>query len=133
MQYGILLATFKRNDGSVHCLVQGFHKLETADGQAFKNPYDCPLLELSRTIFCTPGNNVRRAVSLVHECSDSCVFLETTAYVAYMIQKSVTGCTNILHQTVTLHTMVHNDIKPCIIHDVIFGSYCIHFESGIAV
>ena len=29
MQYGILLATFKHNDGSVHCLVQGFHKLET--------------------------------------------------------------------------------------------------------
>ena len=79
MQYGILLATFKRNDGSVHCLVQGFQKLETTDGQAIKNSYDCPLLELSRTIFCTPSSNVRRAVSLVHECSDSCAFLETTA------------------------------------------------------
>ena len=79
VQYGILLATFKRNDGSGHCLVHGFHKLETTDGQAFKNPYVCPLLELSPTIFCTPSNNVRRAVSLVHECSDSCVFLETTA------------------------------------------------------
>eukprot|EP00731_Ephydatia_muelleri_P016897 Em0009g1321a len=67
MQYGILLATFKRNDGSVHCLVQGFQKLETTDGQAIKNSYDCPLLELSRTIFCTPSSNVRRAVSLVHE------------------------------------------------------------------
>ena len=48
MQYGILLATFKRNDSSVHCLIQEFHKLQTADGQALTNPYDCPLLELSQ-------------------------------------------------------------------------------------
>ena len=60
MQYGILLATFKCNDGSVHCLVQGLQKLETADGQAVKNSYDCPLLELSRATFCTPSSNVRR-------------------------------------------------------------------------
>lgn len=79
MQYGILLATVKRHDSSVHCLVQGCHKLETANGQAFTNPYDCPLLELSQTVFCTPSNNIRREVSLVHECGNSCTFLETTA------------------------------------------------------
>ena len=38
MQYGILLVMFKRNDSSFHSLVQGFHKLETADGQALTNP-----------------------------------------------------------------------------------------------
>eukprot|EP00731_Ephydatia_muelleri_P034774 Em0076g7a len=34
MKYGILLATFKLNDGSVHCLVQGFHELTLPDGHA---------------------------------------------------------------------------------------------------
>ena len=54
-------------------------------------------------------------------------------YVTYMIQKSVPGCKNNLRQIVTLHTMVHIDIILCTIHVVIFGSYCIHFESGIAI
>ena len=47
--------------------------------------------------------------------------------------KTVPGCKNNLRQIVTLHTMVHIDIILCTIHFIIFGSYCIHFESGIAI
>ena len=74
MKYGILLATFKCTDGTAHCLVQGFHELTLSDGRAMVNDYDCPLLDLSTTIFCTTGNNVQRPVSFVHECSATCLW-----------------------------------------------------------
>ena len=77
MKYGILLATFKCTDGTAHCLVQGFHELMLSDGRAMVNDYDCPLLDLSTTIFCTTGNNVQRPVSFVHECSATCLCKET--------------------------------------------------------
>ncbi|KAL5503005.1 hypothetical protein EMCRGX_G009879 [Ephydatia muelleri] len=69
MKYGILLTTFTLSDGSVHCLVQSFHELTLPDGQPLVNEYDCPLLDLSTTIFCTAGNNIQRPVSFVHQCS----------------------------------------------------------------
>ena len=79
MKYGILLATFKLQDGSVHCLVQGFHELTLPDGQPLVTEYDCPLLDLSTTIFCTASNNIQRPVSFVHQCSATCLFKETGA------------------------------------------------------
>ena len=78
MLYGILLAVYKLQDGSVVCLIQGFQKLQSQDGaMPFLNEYDCPLLELTRTIFSTPGRNILQAVSVVHECGASCRFEET--------------------------------------------------------
>ena len=67
------------SDGSVHCLVQGFHELTLPDGQPLVNEYDCPLMDLSTTIFCTAGNNIQRPVSFVHQCSGTCLFKETGA------------------------------------------------------
>ena len=72
MVYGILLSTFKTAAGSVLCLGQGFHSLKSFDDQLILNNYDCPLLELTKAVFSTPGSNVRRAVSVVHECTTSC-------------------------------------------------------------
>ena len=56
--------------------MQGFHELTLSDGRAMVNDYDCPLLDLSTTIFCTTGNNVQRPVSFVHECSATCLCKE---------------------------------------------------------
>ena len=52
--YGVLLATFTTHN-AVWCIVQGFLSLVSLDEQPILNPYDCPLLELSSTIFCTPS------------------------------------------------------------------------------
>ena len=70
---------FTLPNGSVHCLVQGFHCLETPDGQPLLNKHERPLLELSNMIYSTSGSNVMRAVSIVHECGGTCTFRETTA------------------------------------------------------
>ena len=67
MLYGILLAVFKLQN-STYCLVQGFQQLQSFGGTPFVNEYDCPRLDLTTTIFITPGKNIKRAVSIAHEC-----------------------------------------------------------------
>ncbi|KAL5497408.1 hypothetical protein EMCRGX_G013875 [Ephydatia muelleri] len=47
---------------------------KSIDGQPVLNQYDCPILELSKMVFCTSSTNISRSVSLVHECTDSCGF-----------------------------------------------------------
>ena len=73
MLYGILLAVFKLQD-STYCLVQG---LQSFGGTPFVNEYDCPQLDLTTTIFIIPGKNIKRAVSIAHECDTSCCFKQT--------------------------------------------------------
>ena len=42
------------------------------DGQPLLNPFDCPLYNLSRTIFSVDSSAIVRPVSMVHECGSSC-------------------------------------------------------------
>ena len=42
------------------------------DGQPLLNPFDCPLYNLSRTIFSLDSSAIARPVSMVHECGSSC-------------------------------------------------------------
>ncbi|KAL5503163.1 hypothetical protein EMCRGX_G010071 [Ephydatia muelleri] len=80
MKYGILLTTFKLSDGSVIAWCKAFMSSSyLTDMQPLVNEYDCPLLDLSTTIFCTAGNNIQRPVSFVHQCSGTCLFKETGA------------------------------------------------------
>lgn len=72
--YGLLLATFKTVNGVAVCFIHGFHLFQSIDGQPVLNQYDCPILELSKMVFCTSSTNISRSVSLVHECTDSCGF-----------------------------------------------------------
>ena len=75
MLYGILLNTFKTTAGNAICLIQGFQFVSIND-EILLNNFECPMLQLSKTIFTTPGSNVKRAVSIVHECTDSCSMQE---------------------------------------------------------
>ena len=38
--------------------------------------HDCPIFELTKTIFTTEATNVLKSVSFVHLCGDSCKFEE---------------------------------------------------------
>ena len=80
MKYGILLTTFKLSDGSVIAWCKAFMSSSyLTDMQPLVNEYDCPLLDLSTTIFCTAGNNIQRPVSFGHQCGGTCLFKETGA------------------------------------------------------
>ena len=43
------------------------------------NEYSCPVLELSKTIFTTSSLNIQRPVCIVHECTPTCVFQDSTS------------------------------------------------------
>eukprot|EP00731_Ephydatia_muelleri_P019481 Em0012g306a len=58
--YGLLMAVFKTSSGAVLCLLQGFKPLCSADGDQRHNKYDCPLLELTRSVFTVPSESVRQ-------------------------------------------------------------------------
>ena len=70
MLYGILLGTLKTAADNVLCL-EGF-QFKSLDDQVLLNDYEYPILELTKAVFSTPESNIRRAVSVVHECTASC-------------------------------------------------------------
>ena len=68
------MAVLKTSSGAVLCLLQGFKPLCSANGD---HKYDCPLLELTQTVFTVPSESVRRSVNMVHQCTQSCTFQES--------------------------------------------------------
>ena len=75
MKYGILLACCKKPDGCCVCLVRGFECYTSPLGDPILNELECPLLTLTRTIFAVKTKAVKRAVSIVHECTTTCQFV----------------------------------------------------------
>jgi hypothetical protein len=75
-KYGILLACCKTEDGRSVCIVRGLETLEMPPGSPIMNEYDCPLLSLTRTIMAVKPLEILRAVSIVHQCTESCRFIE---------------------------------------------------------
>ncbi len=57
------------------CLVQKFEGIES-NGQPIVNEYDCPLLTLTDTITGVYPVNIVIETSIVHECTDSCDFVD---------------------------------------------------------
>lgn len=74
MKYGILLTSFKDIDGSAVCLARELESLTTPLGDVLASELDCPLYYLSRTIFTTQASTVVKAVSMAHECTETCYF-----------------------------------------------------------
>ena len=46
-----------------------------ADGTPITNEYDCPLLLMSHIIFTAKPSEILKAVSVVHECGETCRFV----------------------------------------------------------
>ena len=76
MKYGFLLACCKTTDGRCVCILRGLEAMVSPLGTAVTNEYDCPLLMLSNTVFTVKATEVLKDVSVVHECTESCQFVE---------------------------------------------------------
>ena len=101
------MAVFKTSSGAVLCLLQGFKPLCSADGDQRHNKYDCPLLELTRTVFTLQSESVR-SVNMVHQCTQSCTFQESLS--AETCEREKIMCN-----------------KLSFVHDLIIVSMCIEF------
>ena len=60
------------------CLVQMLEAVEV-NGQPLQNECDCPLLTLLSTINAVSPSDILTEVSIIHECNDSCKFVEDGA------------------------------------------------------
>lgn len=70
-----MLACCKRSNGCKVCILRGLQFITSPLGDKIMNEVDCPLLELSHTIFTTLSSSVLKAVSVMHECSTTCHFV----------------------------------------------------------
>ena len=72
----LLAACFSGPDNKSFCVVQLFEHLDSF-GDQICNEYDCPLLTLTILFRCVPSTAISHSVSVVHECSRTCVFKHT--------------------------------------------------------
>lgn len=70
------MACYKDIHGHTACIIRGMESILSQLGEPFTNELDCPLLNLTHTLFTTRTNHVMRAVSIVHECTTACKFVE---------------------------------------------------------
>ena len=73
--YAELLLCVQSCAGNMMCLGRPLELLSSL-GQSVCvcNEYDCPLLYAKQKVMVVPANSVFFSVSVVHECSHSCVF-----------------------------------------------------------
>ena len=58
------------------CLIQVMEPMTALEGDAICNELGCPLLTLTKTIRAVHPNCVLSSVSIVHQCTESCIFVE---------------------------------------------------------
>ena len=76
---GVLAACFRvdgENKRSSYCLVQLYEPMDSY-GILVTNEFDCPLLSLTTLFRCIPSHSIMQTVSIIHECTPSCVFKHT--------------------------------------------------------
>ena len=81
------MACFKVQDhrstgDSDYCMVRTLQCMDVL-GQQIMNEYDCPLLSMTNLLYCIPSTSVSHAVSVAHECTDSCLFVNSSVEVPF--------------------------------------------------
>ena len=74
MRYGVLLVSCKTSHGSIICVICGLEPVLALQGESI-NQLDCPLLMLTGTVFTAKSSMIVGAVSIVHECGNSCILV----------------------------------------------------------
>ena len=59
--------------GESFCVLQGCDDF-VVNSESVLDEYECPLLGITKRIFSADCSQIKQAVSIVHECSDSCTF-----------------------------------------------------------
>ena len=95
VQYGVLLLCAAKG-GSWFCLVQEFEEMQV-DGIPITNDYDCPLLNLTSCVRSITPLAIARSVSIVHECTNSCSFVQCQT------RQRVERCSVLVHKLAFQH------------------------------
>ena len=63
-------------DGRMSCSICSLKAMVSPLGTPILNEFDCALLSLSHTIFTMNSMGIKKAVSVVHNCTDTCRFID---------------------------------------------------------
>ena len=69
-QYALLLACVAK-DHHRHCVIRSLEMM-TFQNDPITDEFECPLLTMTDNVFMVPPNSVEAAVSLIHQCTQSC-------------------------------------------------------------
>ncbi|KAL5484535.1 hypothetical protein EMCRGX_G021053 [Ephydatia muelleri] len=72
-KYALFLTSCQLETGESFCVLQGYDEF-VVNSEPVLNEYECPLLAITKRIFSADCSQIKQAVSIVHECSDSCTF-----------------------------------------------------------
>ena len=114
MDIGLLAACFKvpgQGYASCYCTIQLYEEMNSF-GSGFFNEYDCPLYTLTDTFRCVSSDSICRTVSVLHECTSSCLF------------KTLDTETQVERETVTSNTLVFEHDYSNTIYSK--NVYCMH-------
>ncbi len=75
IEYGQLLAAAKNYNGNQLCVIRKIEFFCSPLGDFITNELDCPLLTMTDNIFILESFAIGNAVSIIHECSNSCKFV----------------------------------------------------------
>ena len=64
--------------GLSFCLIHCLSKMTSPSGQELTNEFDCPLMELEDNLETVLSSRIYGIVNIVHECTETCVFREST-------------------------------------------------------
>ena len=76
-QYALLLACFSK-DNRCYCIVREMQVINI-NSEPIRNDFKCPLFFMTSTINTIEPLSVTTCVSIIHECTDTCLFAETTS------------------------------------------------------
>ena len=96
--YGQLVATIKPKSEHTLCLVRGFESFKLSNGQHCFNNVECPLFTVTQTMFTVDSTRIAMAISMPHECQDSCKFKDTQAH--NMVEREEVANTNLVFNTI---------------------------------
>ena len=76
-EYGLYLASVALKEEQLrYCLIQVMEPVTGLDGEFITNDLECPLLTLSKSICAVHPICVLSSISVVHQCTGSCIFVE---------------------------------------------------------
>ena len=64
--------------GLSFCLIRCLLKITSPSGEELTNEFDCPLMELEDKLETVLSSRINRIVNIVHECTETCVFRDST-------------------------------------------------------
>jgi len=107
-----LFSVHGERDQTSYCIVQMYEPMDNF-GIPILNEFDCPLFSLTNLFRCVVSNSILQSVSIIHECTSSCMLKRVNT--ASQVEREV-----VVEQKLQFeHDYCNNNLYSC-------NMYCLH-------